>query len=203
MSVQNGIKDRSLNLECGTSLAELEYASELELKQRQEEEEKKQESSILAQNNNMSNGQHQGNVSDKLYLEQQINSIRNSLSDDIVTKTAPATNTTATAVLSMFTSPFETPQARHGSSQTEIPEVERYAPVPLIYCDQTASNRPLKSIEKYIHDTCLPLYGNTHTNTSVTGSQSTAFIAEARQIVAEGVNAKITGKAALDVVLFA
>ena len=47
------------------------------------------------------------------------------------------------------------------------------------------------------------MYGNTHTNTSVTGSQSTAFVAEARQIVAEGVNAKISGKAALDVVLFA
>lgn len=75
--------------------------------------------------------------------------------------------------------------------------------VPLVYCDQTASNRPLASIEKYIYDACLPLYGNTHTNTSVTGSQSTAFVAEARQIVAEGVNAKITGKASLDVVLFA
>jgi len=37
----------------------------------------------------------------------------------------------------------------------------------------------------------------------VTGSQSTAFVAEARQIVAEGVNAKITGKASLDVILFA
>jgi hypothetical protein len=32
---------------------------------------------------------------------------------------------------------------------------------------------------------------------------STAFVAEARQIVAEETNAKITGKASLDVVLFA
>jgi len=31
----------------------------------------------------------------------------------------------------------------------------------------------------------------------------TAFVAEARQIVAEETNAKITGKASLDVVLFA
>ena len=49
---------------------------------------------------------------------------------------------------------------------------------------------------------CLPLFGNTHTNTSITGSQSTAFVAEARQIVAEECNAKITGKASQDVVLF-
>jgi len=47
------------------------------------------------------------------------------------------------------------------------------------------------------------LYGNTHTNTSISGSQSTAFVAEARQIIAEECGAKITGKASRDVVLFA
>lgn len=87
----------------------------------------------------------------------------------------------------------------------ESPFVLQNQPVrlPLIYCDHTASNRPLRSIESYMERHCLPLYGNTHTNTSITGSQSTAFVAEARQIVAEEVNAKITGKASLDVVLFA
>ena len=79
----------------------------------------------------------------------------------------------------------------------------RYYQVPLIYCDQTASNRAVKSIENYIQNVCLPLYGNTHTNTSLTGSQSTAFVAEARQCIAEQTNAKVTGKASLDVVLFA
>eukprot|EP00537_Pseudo-nitzschia_pungens_P013687 CAMPEP_0172383022 /NCGR_PEP_ID=MMETSP1061-20121228/951_1 /TAXON_ID=37318 /ORGANISM="Pseudo-nitzschia pungens, Strain cf. pungens" /LENGTH=785 /DNA_ID=CAMNT_0013111125 /DNA_START=115 /DNA_END=2469 /DNA_ORIENTATION=- len=75
--------------------------------------------------------------------------------------------------------------------------------VPMIYCDFTASHRPLKSIENYIRQTCLPFYGNTHTNTSVTGGQSSAFVSEARQIIAEVCNAKITGKASQDVVLFA
>mmetsp|Transcript_29052 Transcript_29052/g.32590 ORF Transcript_29052/g.32590 Transcript_29052/m.32590 type:complete len:1297 (-) Transcript_29052:13-3903(-) len=75
--------------------------------------------------------------------------------------------------------------------------------VPMIYCDFTASHRPLKSIERYIRETCLPYYGNTHTNTSVTGGQSSAFVSESRQIIAEACNAKITGKASLDVVLFA
>eukprot|EP01034_Spumella_vulgaris_P024591 gene24590-30957_t len=48
----------------------------------------------------------------------------------------------------------------------------------------------------------MPFYGNTHTTTSVTGHQSTCFRHEARQIIAESVNAKVTGKAAEDVVIF-
>ena len=75
--------------------------------------------------------------------------------------------------------------------------------VPLVYCDFTASSRPLQSIEDYIQTTCVPFYGNTHTNTSITGSQSSAFVSEARQIIAETCNAKITGKASQDIVLFA
>lgn len=92
-----------------------------------------------------------------------------------------------------FVSPFETTTS--GGRKNVV--------VPLVYCDQTASNRPVRSIERYMEETCLPLYGNTHTNTSITGSQSTAFVSEARQIVAEATNAKVTGKASLDVVLFA
>ena len=77
------------------------------------------------------------------------------------------------------------------------------AQLPLVYCDFTASHRPLQSIENYLTQQCLPSYGNTHTNTSLTGSQSTAFCAEARQIVGEACGAKTTGKASQDVVLFA
>jgi hypothetical protein len=77
------------------------------------------------------------------------------------------------------------------------------ARLPLVYCDFTASHRPLQSIENYLTQQCLPSYGNTHTNTSLTGSQSTAFCAEARQIVGEVCGAKTTGKASQDVVLFA
>jgi len=97
---------------------------------------------------------------------------------------------------STFDSPFITPTGFEESNN-------KYMTVPLVYCDQTASNRPLSSIEDYVHRECLPLYGNTHTNTSVTGCQSTAFVAEARQIIAEETNAKVTGKASQDIVLFA
>ena len=73
---------------------------------------------------------------------------------------------------------------------------------PLIYCDWTASGRCLQSVESYIQKNVLPLYGNTHTTTSITGHQSTCFRDEARKIIAQSVNAKITGKAAEDLVLF-
>ena len=72
----------------------------------------------------------------------------------------------------------------------------------MIYADWTATGRALGSIERYIEGTVLPLYGNTHTTTSITGKQSTAFRHEARQIVAEACNARISGRAASDVVLF-
>lgn len=188
MSIQNG-EANAITLECGTSLAELEYTTEIDQKQRQQEERKDDQKYM--------NHDHAMNKDLKSDIQQKLNFMISSLSNDVVTCTKH------NSPISMFTSPYETPKSRNSTGQTDIPEAERYASLPLIYCDQTASNRPLKSIEKFIHETCLPLYGNTHTNTSVTGSQSTAFVAEARQIVAEGVNAKISGKAALDVVLFA
>lgn len=77
-----------------------------------------------------------------------------------------------------------------------------YGPKSLIYADWTASGRALQQIEFYISSEVLDSYGNTHTTTSRTGHQSTCFRLEARQIVAQAVNAKITGRAADDVVLF-
>ena len=72
----------------------------------------------------------------------------------------------------------------------------------MVYTDWTASGRSLRHLEQYLAAEVLPNYGNTHTTTSRSGHQSTCFRHESRQIVAEAVNAKITGKAALDVVLF-
>ncbi len=185
-------QSKSMDLECGTSLAELEYTTEFDQKQRLYEE-KKEDLYSTTTNPSSTKQVTDASQTEKLSTSEKIDLIRSNISNDIVTNGS----------VSMFTSPFETEKAHNSTGQTDIPESERYASVPLIYCDQTASNRPLRSIEEFIHESCLPLYGNTHTNTSVTGSQSTAFVAEARQIVAEGVNAKISGKAALDVVLFA
>ena len=77
-----------------------------------------------------------------------------------------------------------------------------YGDRPIIYADWTASGKCVSKVEDYLTQNVLPLYGNTHTTTSITGHQTTCFRHEARQIVAEAVNAKVTGRAAVDVVVF-
>ena len=51
------------------------------------------------------------------------------------------------------------------------------------YADYTASGRSLTFIEDYLRDAVLPLYANTHTESSGTGLQTTRFREEARQII--------------------
>lgn len=57
------------------------------------------------------------------------------------------------------------------------------------YADYTASGRSLSFIEDYIRHSVLPLYANTHTETSGTGLQTTRFREDAREIIRESVGA--------------
>ena len=57
------------------------------------------------------------------------------------------------------------------------------------YADYTASGRSLSFIEDYIRDQVLPLYANTHTETSGTGLQTTKFREDAREIIRESMGA--------------
>ena len=50
-----------------------------------------------------------------------------------------------------------------------------FGPRPVIYADYTASGRALSFIEDYIREAVLPLYANTHTESSGTGLQTTRF----------------------------
>ena len=78
----------------------------------------------------------------------------------------------------------------------------------LVYTDWTASARAHQGIEDFILRDVLPFYGNTHDHHSLCGHQSTAFREEARQIVAQTTNAKLSigdneGGKSKDVVVFA
>ncbi|NNE11759.1 MAG: aminotransferase class V-fold PLP-dependent enzyme [Ilumatobacter sp.] len=60
---------------------------------------------------------------------------------------------------------------------------------PVVYADYTASGRSLAFIEEYISDVVLPLYANTHTESSGTGLQTSRFREDARAIIARCVGA--------------
>jgi selenocysteine lyase/cysteine desulfurase len=64
-----------------------------------------------------------------------------------------------------------------------------FGPRRVTYADYTASGRSLTFIEDYIRHVVLPLYANTHTESSGTGRQTTRFREDARRIIKEAVNA--------------
>ncbi|KAL8616796.1 hypothetical protein ACOMHN_017833 [Nucella lapillus] len=53
----------------------------------------------------------------------------------------------------------------------------------VLYLDYIASGKPLTFIEEYISKEVLPTYANTHTTTSTTARQTTAFRNEARAVI--------------------
>jgi selenocysteine lyase/cysteine desulfurase len=64
-----------------------------------------------------------------------------------------------------------------------------FGPRPLVYADYVASGRALGSIEDAIRRAVLPFYGNTHTETSYTGRNTTRLREAARMAIRTAVGA--------------
>ncbi len=72
-----------------------------------------------------------------------------------------------------------------------------FGPRRVTYADYTASGRNLYFIEEFIRQEVMPLYANTHSETSTTGLQTTRFREDARRIIRDAV-----GGTDEDVVIF-
>ena len=62
-----------------------------------------------------------------------------------------------------------------------------YGPKRIVYADYTASGRSLDFVEGFIREQVLPGYGNTHTESSSTGLQTTRLREDARRIIRDAV----------------
>lgn len=61
-----------------------------------------------------------------------------------------------------------------------------FGPRRITYCDHAASGRAYGPIEDFVLANVLPTYGNTHTETSAVGAQTTALREEARALIKAG-----------------
>ena len=79
--------------------------------------------------------------------------------------------------------PLLAPVSATRSSATTLSCPDRTARSRVTYADYTASGRALTFIEDFIREQVLPRYGNTHTESSGTGRQTTRLREDARHII--------------------
>jgi selenocysteine lyase/cysteine desulfurase len=64
-----------------------------------------------------------------------------------------------------------------------------FGPTRMVYADYTASGRSLSFLEEFLRNEVMPLYANTHTESSGTGLQTSALREDAREIIHRAVGA--------------
>jgi hypothetical protein len=105
----------------------------------------------------------------------KIHQLRSRLAADVISDPPSSSSLSSTGFnFPTFISPFERPKVNNdkstngssGTTTTITPTPNgsyQGMAIPLIYCDQTASQRPVRSIEDYIRSISMPCYANTHT----------------------------------------
>ena len=141
-------KADAAEMECGTSLAEGAWA-------------------VPSIDDGPSSTKSSGNSTKSSSAEEawsQIHELRSKLASDVISD-PPSTNTNGgddQHNFPTFISPYEQPKSSDGAAKQPKQSYKGMA-IPLIYCDQTASQRPVASIEKYLREVSMPAHANTHT----------------------------------------
>ncbi|KAJ0450149.1 putative cysteine desulfurase [Helianthus annuus] len=113
-------------------------------------------------------------VEQQKQLARKINEYSMLLSDGIVDRDAPKSDTCVEAKLRWLRS-----QIIGGLAEIQTPFGSRK----LTYADHTASGRCLRYIEEYIIQNLLPFYGNTHTSDNYVGDRTMKMLHEATEFV--------------------
>ena len=159
-------------METGNSLAEGVWTSDTVLSTSKHQQQDDQTTSRVIINKSKSSS-----TTSSLSIEEawtKIHELRSKLSNDIISDPSPPSdnnNNKSNNVdcnkynLPTFISPYEQPKLKQKSQQQKKSSKQKYKgmAIPLVYCDQTASQRPVHSIERYLQEVSMPCYANTHT----------------------------------------
>ena len=157
-------------METGNSLAEGVWTSDIAISTSKHQQQDDRTTSRVIINKSKSSS----TTTSSLSIEEawtKIHELRSKLSNDIISDPSPPSDNNSKNDVDCnkynfptFISPYEQP-FKQKSQQQKKSSKQKYKgmAIPLVYCDQTASQRPVQSIERYLQEVSMPCYANTHT----------------------------------------